>query len=61
MSSFILKDLNIPLSPHNPNQSETSNTPKGLASSGIPKTHIRDSHHVIITPRLNVHHSCQYE
>ena len=45
----ILKNPSIPLSPHNPHQSERGGLPKSLASSKVPKTHKGNSHHIANT------------
>ena len=57
----ILKNPRIPLYPHNPQQSETNNLPKSLASSRVPKTHERNNHHIVNIAWLNPHHPSLWE
>ena len=45
---IILKNHSIPLSPHNPQQSETNNLTKSFASSRVPK-HLKENHHIVNT------------
>ena len=44
----VLKNLSVPFSPHNPQQRETRDPPKSLASN-IPKTFERNHHHITNT------------
>ena len=45
----VLKDPTIPLFPHNPQQRETRDPPKSLASNRVSKTLKRDHHHIMNT------------
>ena len=52
----VLKDPSIPLSPHNPQQRETHDPPKSLASNRVFKTLERNYHHITNTVWLNPRH-----
>ena len=52
----VLKDPSIPRFPYNPQQRETCDPPKSLASNRVFKTLERDHHHITNTGWLNPFH-----